>query len=480
MGFYTTWDELGIWFCLDGSDQPFLPLENLETAMRNDWEALCGAEQLWYDESLTYDPHRHAYLLSMADFAALPRAEKRLFALPEAPTQLVLTESGNLGSARYAIRWSPMVNGTPAGKTVRTGAILTYGDRQTVLSPAQYALLEVIDQYEDVRRIAYRARFCASVSMLAQKAGTTLRRSNPNHIFYGLSQVAARPVSAPGGVRITPYFPELPQALQEWFAPGCPTSLQRSYQGKQITVFLSPEAKSRYEAVAALPILDEQAYQSFSKTPERFLPSGVTWPNPTPPPREVPQGTLSMQDVPIAMDPSTRKAYQHMRTAPDAAEQLRKLCSHPALCTDALGDQTGKSLLFASPKLAWTVRTLDSLLAAGGTALVFTPYPRMRAILRLVLKTECRVEAHILRGLPTARKEALLRAFAEQPSGGVLIADPESAGWIHVPALSALIFYTPESDARRERQALACASQQTRIYRPFLTMPEGTTVEAPI
>lgn len=485
MSLQITWDEQGVWFCPVHQDSPCFPLKYSGPTVPHDWELQCRAEQLWYREALDYDETRQSYLLPMKQFSELSREEKQFFHLPYEPTELGIAEVGNLGSARYEIRWFPLANGRPVGKVSRTGAILTWADRQTVLSPQQLEVVEAIASYEDTKNIQYRAFFCAYLSTLARRAGTSLKRANQYRIFYYVDQVDVYLTLHPEGRKIVPYFRELPPELRRGFSAPCPSRLQGVYGGKQATIFVSPSAQKNYDLVAAMPAMDEMRYQKFLMSPQTFLPDGVFCPASTPAaanPKEHKEHMVfpfSVTAVPIAMDPSARKQYLQQRSDRVSADILWKLCSHPVLCKPVWDNLNADGLRFASPKLEWTVRTIFDCFSAGKKVLILTKYPRMQAILRLVIEAQLERGALTVCGSYSKRKEIAVQTFLDQPMPDVLIASPESLSWLNLSGISALIFYTWSPDIEANYSAFSRMEADTLAYRPYMTMPEGKTVEDP-
>lgn len=479
MSLHITWDEQGVWFCPLHQERHCFPLKYSGHTALNDWELQCRAEQLWYREVLNFDETRQSYLLPMKQFSQLSQEEKRFFHLPYEPTELGIAEVGNLGSARYEIQWFPLVNGRPAGKVSRTGAILTWADRQTVLSPEQLAAVEAIEAYEDTKNIQRRAFFCAYLSALAQRAGTSLKRANQYRIFYYVDQVAVHFALHPEGKQPVPYFRELPPELQRLFSSPCPSHLQGMYEGKQATVFVSPEAQKNYDIVAAMSAMDDIVYQKFQTSPQAFLPDGVFYPAPSssPPARTV--LPFPITQVPIEMDPLTRKQYMEQRANGASADMLWKLCCHPALCEPLWDELNSDMLRFASPRLEWTVQTISDCFSAGKKVLILTQYPRMQAILRLVIETQWERDTVIICGSHSACKESAVQVFLNDPFPSVLIASPESLSWMDLSPISALIFYSWSPDIETNDSVLSQMTADTLAYRPYMTMPEGQTVEDP-
>jgi len=195
--------------------------------------------------------------------------------------------------------------------------------------------------------------------------------------------------------------------------------------------------------------------------------------------------------VPIEIDYASENFYRMIISDIGSEKQmilatitkLLMLCSHPKLVAGGDILEGANELIETSPKLAWTVETLDKIFQKNEKVIIFTKYTKMQAILRYVIYEKFGIDAKIINGDVTGNRAGMVDDFSRIQGASVLILSPRAAGvGLTITAANHVIHYTREWNPAVENQATDRAyrigqNKPVTVYYPIIRASDFTTVE---
>ncbi|GAK41826.1 hypothetical protein TCA2_4318 [Paenibacillus sp. TCA20] len=190
----------------------------------------------------------------------------------------------------------------------------------------------------------------------------------------------------------------------------------------------------------------------------------------------------SLIELPVSLGTEQKQLYSSIisqvqsksLSGLQAIQQLRELCSHPALLVPTL-----KSLpVGAVPKLAQTMKLLREIQSKGEKALIFTELRLMQEIIRDAVREEFQIDPFIINGV-TNRRQEVVNQFNEKAGFDVMILSPKAAGTgLTITAANHVIHYTRWWNPAVENQATDRVyrigqNKPVQVYYPIVTAEQN-------
>jgi len=169
---------------------------------------------------------------------------------------------------------------------------------------------------------------------------------------------------------------------------------------------------------------------------------------------------------------------------------LRVLCAHPVpMGQVADTSQPLTDALAASPKLAWLLKTLDSIQRRDEKAIVFTELRDIQRVLQHYIGEHFGVRPVIVNGDTHTRpdkdasRQNLIDAFQKKPGFGVIILSTQAVGFgLNIQAANHVIHYTRPWNPAKEDQATDRAyrigqDKAVTVYYPTIHAHDYVTFE---
>lgn len=183
-------------------------------------------------------------------------------------------------------------------------------------------------------------------------------------------------------------------------------------------------------------------------------------------------------EIPVPLGSEQQQAYAavisqvKMKTLSglQAIQQLRELCSHPALVNESYRNLPIQSV----PKLAKTLDLIREIQAKGEKVLIFTELRQMQEILRDAIRDQFNINPQIINGM-TERRQSYVDQFNNRPGFDVMILSPKAAGTgLTITSANHVIHYTRWWNPAVENQATDRVyrigqNKPVQVYYPIVT-----------